>query len=195
MSKAEFFNNHAENWDNHAKHDQAKLNEIVEMIGFCAGDRVIDVGTGTGVMVPHIMGQIGENGSLEAYDIAEKMLEMASRKFSHKNLKFVCADAIEVPGNDLFDVIVCYSVFPHFDDGKRAVASFARLLKKGGRLAICHSQSRDEINHIHAGAGPEIGGDYLPKGAELADLMRINSLDVAKIVDDDRMYFLLGVKR
>ncbi|MEN6376797.1 MAG: methyltransferase domain-containing protein [Caldisericales bacterium] len=89
MSKAEFFNNHAENWDNHAKHDQAKLNEIVEMIGLCAGDRVMDVGTGTGVMIPHIIGQIGENGSLEAYDIAEKMLEVASRKFSHKNLKFV----------------------------------------------------------------------------------------------------------
>lgn len=195
MSKAEFFNNHAENWDNHAKHDQAKLNEIVEMIGFCAGDRVMDVGTGTGAMVPHIMGQIGENGSLEAYDIAEKMLEVASRKFSHKNLKFVCADAIEVPGDNLFDVIVCYSVFPHFDDGKRAVANFARLLKKGGRLAICHSQPRDEINHIHAGAGPEIGRDYLPKGTELADVMKKNSLDVAKIVDDDRMYFLLGVKR
>jgi demethylmenaquinone methyltransferase/2-methoxy-6-polyprenyl-1,4-benzoquinol methylase len=84
----------------------------------------LDVGTGTGVLIPFLTGC---TGSVTAIDSAEKMIEAARRKFEGKAVEFVHGDALEYPFEDApFDHIVCYSVFPHFDDKPLAIARLAK---------------------------------------------------------------------
>lgn len=49
--------------------------------------------------------------------------------------------------NEYFDYAICYSVFPHLDDKQLAIKNIAEYLKNGGKLAICHSQSREAISN------------------------------------------------
>lgn len=42
-----------------------------------------------------------------------------------------------------------------------------RILKPGGRVIICHNESREAINAMHGRMGREVGGDMLPQEAEM----------------------------
>ena len=49
MDQKEFFNEIADQWDEITKHNLMKAELLVGMLGIQQGDKVLDVGTGTGV--------------------------------------------------------------------------------------------------------------------------------------------------
>ncbi len=96
----------------------------------------MDVGCGTGVLVPYIIDKIGKSGNIVGLDFAEKMLEKAREKFPEKdfpNVSFVCQDIMECDFKKIFDFVICYSVFPHFFDKKQVVKKMASFLKPEGK--------------------------------------------------------------
>ncbi|MGB9840769.1 class I SAM-dependent methyltransferase, partial [Thermovenabulum sp.] len=98
LTQKEFFNNLALEWDDKVKHDPFKLREIINLVNFSEGAAVLDVGCGTGVLVPYIIEKIGKSGRIVGLDIAEKMIEKAREKFSEKyfpNVNFVVGDIME----------------------------------------------------------------------------------------------------
>jgi len=112
------------------------------------GDAVLDVGCGTGVIVPFLKGIIGEEGHIVAIDYAEKMLSHARVKMPSE-AAFVAADIHSVPlVSESFSVAVCFNCFPHFHDKARAFIELERVLSTGGVLIICHSRSREGINAL-----------------------------------------------
>jgi ubiquinone/menaquinone biosynthesis C-methylase UbiE len=102
--KSAFFDRLAEDWDESVKHHPSKLERIVGLLGLEPGDTVLDVGCGTGVMVPYILERVGEKGRIVAVDISPKMVEAAGKKFppaEYPNVKFIVADVGEVaPDNE-----------------------------------------------------------------------------------------------
>ena len=50
----DYFNSVAENWDQIVNHDPGKIEGILTLAGVKEGDIVLDVGTGTGVLIPFI---------------------------------------------------------------------------------------------------------------------------------------------
>jgi demethylmenaquinone methyltransferase/2-methoxy-6-polyprenyl-1,4-benzoquinol methylase len=93
------------------------------------------------------------------------------------------------------DRIICYSVWPHFDDHAAVMSEFSRVLRAGGRLHVWHMVSRELVNHIHAGAGPAVRGDMLAPAVETARLIESAGYDVTDIVDDEKRYLVSAVKR
>lgn len=163
MSK-EFFNSRAAGWDeNTTEKDVSRLEAMLTRLEIRLGSTVLDVGTGTGVFVPFLLKKIGRDGKLVCLDFAEKMLDIARSKGFKGNITYLCDD-IENSclTDDSFDTVVCYSVFPHFNNKLKALAEIFRLLKKGGRLYICHTSSRQEINMIHRSL-PEVCLHLLPE--------------------------------
>jgi hypothetical protein len=75
------------------------------------------------------------------------------------------------------------------------VGELARVLRPGGRLAVCHSQSRDTINGFHSSRGGLIGGHFLPDAAGMARIMAHAGLWVASLEDAIDRYLLVAVKR
>ena len=65
----EFFDSQAENWDTHAVHDPAKKAYIVGKLELEDGMSILDVGTGTGTMIPDYLGAMkgGHQKKLKIY--------------------------------------------------------------------------------------------------------------------------------
>ncbi|MFC1931360.1 class I SAM-dependent methyltransferase [Chloroflexota bacterium] len=167
-----YFNAKAALWDETiAEKDAGKLEGMVRRLKIESGSMVLDVGTGTGVFVPFLLSRIGQNGKLVCLDFAEEMLKKAQAKGFQKNVEYVCGDIADTRfSNETFDAVVCYSSFPHFQDKPKALREISRVLKKGGRLFICHTLSRAEINDIHHQI-PEVQNDLIPGEDEMRHLL------------------------
>ena len=61
----EFFDRVAEKWDETVQQNPDKLKAIFGYIGLEAGQRVLDVGTGTGILIPYIHRAVGAEGAKE----------------------------------------------------------------------------------------------------------------------------------
>ena len=134
----EFFNARAATWDEKiAEKDTSKLEAMLSRIDIKPGDAVLDVGTGTGVFVPYLLRKIGSRGSFVCLDFAEDMLAIARRKDFPGNISYFCADIEDsgLPGES-FDAVVCYSVFPHFQD-KHIGLSDDKCNFSTGNLIMC----------------------------------------------------------
>lgn len=195
MNHREFFNEVADKWDQMCNHDEAKLRYIARAAGISQGDYVLDVGTGTGVMIPYIHEMAGDEGEITAIDLAEKMLEVAKQKHPFNNVRFVLGDIYDVhlPKNH-FDVIMCYSVFPHFQDKPKVVSRMAGLLKPGGRLVIAHSQSRKAINELHTKSSDVVNNDDLPEADVIEGFMKEAGLEPFLTIDSEEMFIVIGKK-
>jgi demethylmenaquinone methyltransferase/2-methoxy-6-polyprenyl-1,4-benzoquinol methylase len=196
QNRREFFNALAEKWDDVSNHDPMKVCRMLGMLNIQKGSSVLDVGTGTGVMIPYLMQRAGESGKITAIDMAEQMLKAAQSKYASPNVEFVCGDVLEynLPAG-AYDAVVCYSVFPHFQDKQAAIRVLSGYLKKGGKLLIGHTQSRDMINRMHQDAPEPVKGDTLPDMASIRSNMEAAGLVVVNWVDDGDMFAAVGKKR
>ncbi len=120
-------------WDRHGR-------RAVEGMGLCAGDRVLDVGCGTGASALPAALAVGPHGHVTGVDVAANMLARArkrARAGGFENVTFVQADMGATGFADAsFDATI--SVFSIFfvADMAAQVAELWRLLRPGGALAV-----------------------------------------------------------
>lgn len=191
-----FFNEKASIWDDICVHDQRKVGYIVRKIGIRGDERILDVGTGTGVMIPHYLRNLA-GGSVVAVDYSENMIEMARSKYPERDwpmLSYLVSDLYDLKFSAAFDIVVCYSCFPHFVDQPLAVEILSKALKKGGRLVVAHSDSAKKINGVHMSGGVEISNDFLPPMGTLKRIMADHRLTVGFERDDDAYYICIATK-
>ena len=190
-----YFNEKAVIWDGTvAERDTSKLGRMVERLKIEPGSVILDVGTGTGVFLPFLLGEVGVDGRVIALDIAEKMLVLARAKDFQGKLDYLHADVQNIPlGDAVFDIVVCYSSFPHFQDRRRALAEVHRVMKSGGRLLICHTSSRAAINEIHRQI-PVVKNDTIPDGDEMDLVLSVAGFTEVSIEDESDSYLASATK-
>ena len=190
-----YFNDRADIWDETvAEKDTAKLEQMAERLKLKPGSLVLDVGTGTGVFIPYLFSSIGKKGQIVALDIAEQMLKKARAKNFDGNIDYLQADITGIPLRDgMFDSVVCYSSFPHFRNKPGALAEIKRVMKGGGRLLICHTSSRAEINEIHSQI-PVVRNDILPDSIGMLLLLRAAGFTAIKVEDNSDSYLASAEK-
>lgn len=196
LKQKDFFNEKASVWDEITIHDLNKVQYITDLLNIHSDDRILDVGTGTGVMIPFYEKYL-TTGTVVAVDYSEKMIEAARQKYpekTHPKISFKVSDVYELKYSDEFDLVVCYSCFPHFVDQPLAIQILTKALKKGGRLAIAHSNSAEKINGVHISAGKEIKNDFLPSMPRLKEMMAESGLQVI-FERDDKDYFICIAKK
>jgi len=191
-----YFNRKAATWDKTvAEKDTAKLRSMAERLHLQPGFTVLDVGTGTGVFLPYILEKIGGKSRIAALDVANEMLLRAKAKDFNSNICYLCADIMDIPLSDtIFDAVVCYSSFPHFRDKPKAFAEMYRVLKKGGRLSICHTSSREKINEIHHSI-EVVQHDTIPEKDEMLAMLKQAGFTEIQIEDGSESYLASAVKR
>jgi demethylmenaquinone methyltransferase/2-methoxy-6-polyprenyl-1,4-benzoquinol methylase len=195
--QAEFFDERAETWDEGTYHDPEKLVRILGLLDLRPGDSVLDVGTGTGVMIPSLLRYIRDGGRIVAVDFSKNMIAVARRKFPkdrYPNVSFVVQDVNDMPMKAEFDAILLYSCFPHLLDQPASIRHMAKGLKSGGRLMVAHSESRDAINELHKDEEGGVQEEYLPPLREIEGMMRSAGLKVVVRVDTDEMFVVAGDK-
>ena len=191
-----FFNQKAAAWDeNHCEQDITKLAEMAERLGIEPGATTLDVGSGTGIFLPFLMRKLGSQGVLVALDYAEEMLRKAQGKYFDASICYLQGDVLSLPfGTEIFDVCVCYSSFPHFQDKPKALSEINRVLKEGGRLIICHTSNRDAINRVHHQI-PAVANDTIPAEGELKPMLERAGFTDITINDDVTSYLAKAQKK
>lgn len=197
MDRRNFFHVHAEKWDDmfapaFVKRVEA---EIVPRLGLSRGQKVLDVGSGTGLLLPMIKKCVGIKGSVTALDYAPGMIAQAQKKFGSW-YSYVCAPA-EKTGlrSASFDVVVCFNAFPHFPDKVKVLKEFYRLLQRNGRLVIAHADNRAAINAFHANIGGVVGSDMLPENDEMIAAMRKAGFIKPEITEGEKLYLSVAIKK
>jgi len=190
-----YFNGKAPVWDvTAAEMDEIKLRTMAARLTISPGATVLDVGSGTGIFLPFLLERVGTGGKLVALDIAEEMLKKARAKGFNGVTAYLNADVACIPLADgLFDGVVCYSSFPHFQDKMLALTEIYRVLKDDGRLFICHTSSREHINGIHC-AIPEVCHDILPDDGEMEALLAEAGFTDIHVEDNCENYFCCARK-
>lgn len=170
----DFFDKHAARWDSTIPAEcVARAEEIIAALPMEYGEKVLDVGCGTGVLFPMLRSKVGDGGVIVAADVSFLMLSQARAKTRGQKTLLLQADTTDAPlASASFDWVIAYSVFPHFLDQQQAVIELARVLKPGGWLVICHSKSREDINAFHRTVGDVVGGHELPDDDTMRELIR-----------------------
>jgi len=179
-------------WNKTCRYDTGRIEKVLSVLQLKQGDTVLDIGTGTGVMIPFIREQVGHYAPIVAVDSSEKMLREASLRFPNAGVSFVRADVERDRLGGRFNAILLYSVFPHF---RYPVDTIARLVTDnlycGGRLLIAHSQSREQLNEMHKRISDKVfARNLLPVAEQVAQFTEIG-LSVASFDETDEYYYIL----
>lgn len=195
-TKKAYFDEKAAKWDT-LIHDEViiRLKKMVEELALSRGSKVLDLGTGTGVLVPMLIEAVGSSGAVVAIDFSLQMLAEAQKKYQWPNLEFLEGAAEDIPlADQAVDEVVCNSAFPHFDDLRRAAKEMARVLRSGGRVSVIHPHSRDYINDLHVSLGGAVSNCMIPETDVMHAIFSDAGFEKITIEDGPQRYFLTGRK-
>ena len=113
---------------------------MLDLAGLEVGDRVLDVGAGTGETALLAAERVGPTGHVLATDIAAPMLDIAAealRRAGRPNVETRLMDArdLDLP-SESFDAVISRLTIMLIPDRHRALAEMRRVLKPGGRFAV-----------------------------------------------------------
>lgn len=116
---------------------RARLREILAPR---PGERVLEIGPGTGYYTLHVAEWLGAEGRLDIFDIQQAMLDHTMRRARESGLSNIAAaqgDARDLPyGDASFDAVYLTTVLGEIPDQGRALDEIARVLRPGGRLVV-----------------------------------------------------------
>lgn len=120
--------------------------------GVKAGQRVLDVACGTGVLAMAAAERVGDGGKVVGLDPNGDMLGVARRKSGRIEWRKGRAEAIPYPDAG-FDAVVSQFGCMFFEDRVGALREMMRVLRPGGRLAVAVCDSLDRSPGYGALAG------------------------------------------
>ena len=134
------------------------------IVGACeikSGDRIADIGAGTGIFTRQFSEITGSKGWVYAVDISPRLVEHVNRestKLKQTNVTGVLCreDSICLPPNSIDVAFIC-DTYHHFEFPQSSLASIHRALAENGKLVLIDfkripGQSREwTLNHVRAG--------------------------------------------
>lgn len=134
---------------------------ILRATGAAAGDRVADVGAGTGLFTTLFSDAVGPTGWVYAVDIAPKFIERIGDLAADENLRNVtpvlCAENHVRLAPASVDLVYLCDTYHHFEYPQATLRSIRRALRPGGRLVVVDFEriagvSSDFVmGHVRAG--------------------------------------------
>jgi ubiquinone/menaquinone biosynthesis C-methylase UbiE len=123
--------------------------DLVAALGIAPGERVLDVGSGTGLLAGHIFDLVGPKGSVTGIDPLPLRIEIAKQR-RPSAIRFEVGNAYDLSrfADASFDVVSLNAVFHWLPEKLEPLRQFLRVMAPGGRLGIA-TGSREHRNVLH----------------------------------------------
>jgi SAM-dependent methyltransferase len=108
---------------------------LADAAQLAAGQAVLDVACGTGVLAREAAARVSPGGSVTGLDRNDGMLAVAARKAPSIAWRPGRAESLPFP-DGAFDAVVCQFGLMFFEDRAAALKEMGRVLRPGGRLAV-----------------------------------------------------------
>ena len=162
-----------------------RLRHIIRAGAIRAGESVLDVGTGTGILIPYIMEFAPSE--IHVCDLAEKMLTRVKDKFPHVITHLCDVGDLDLP-EDSLDVVFINGCFSNIVDKAKSLDRLYRLLRPKGRLIISHPLGREFIVELRKHAPFPL--ELLPDEIEARDLLQKHGFRMAHYRDEPAFYLV-----
>lgn len=196
--KRTFFNQLAPSWDEMQQDGKQMKSGIRNFLqcSYLSGARtILDVGCGTGILVPHLLTTYPNAKLIVELDFADEMLAVNRAKYSDSRLVRLAADATDLLlPDESMDMALCFNVAPHLGNGEHAFPDIFRVLARGGILAIGHLMSSSELNQFHGNLHGPVADDHLPPAKKLGRIL--SSLGAINVMAEEQpgWYFVRAEK-
>jgi ubiquinone/menaquinone biosynthesis C-methylase UbiE len=104
------------------------------------GERILEIGPGTGFYTLDMAEWVGGEGAIEIFDLQQQFLDHVMRRAAERGLSKVVptqGDAVALPyEDDSMDAVVLITVLGEIPDRAAALSEVARVLKPNGRLVV-----------------------------------------------------------
>lgn len=166
-----------------------RLETIVASAEIEQGNVVLDVGTGTGILVPLIRAY--EPGRILACDLSERMLAHLKKKYPY--VETIASDIrdIDLSGNSV-DVVFMNACYPNIADKPGSFHNISRMMTSGGRMVISHPMGKSFIDLLKNKSPFPL--DDFPEKDEAEDLFHAYQFDVQTYIDEPNLYILVVEK-
>ncbi|MFI5097073.1 MAG: class I SAM-dependent methyltransferase [Candidatus Acidiferrales bacterium] len=163
---------------------------LVELLEPKAGERILDVGCGTG----HLTAQIAASGAVTCgIDQSPEMIRQAHEKFP--GLRFEVMDAREISLEESFDSVFSNATLHWIKEPERVIRGIVKVLKPGGRF-VAEFGGKGNVAELLAAAEcawkklrpgtPMQNPWFYPSVAEYAGLLERHGLEVTYALLFDR---------
>ncbi|EGG15077.1 hypothetical protein DFA_09900 [Cavenderia fasciculata] len=111
---------------------------VFNSLNLKAGDKVADLGCGTGKDAVLISHAIGQEGLYMGVDLSEEMVKYAAEKYMPLgNVQFSAASATDSQlESDFYTVAKCERLLQHVPQPSQVIQEMVRVVKNGGQLSI-----------------------------------------------------------
>jgi ubiquinone/menaquinone biosynthesis C-methylase UbiE len=123
---------------------------VVEALALKAGDRVADVGSGSGLFTRPIARAVGANGVAYAIDIDAgllKVVERSAKEAGIENIRTVLAAADDPKVPEPVDVVLICDALHHIGNQGPYLKTLNKYVKPGGRVAVIDFSERWPSGH------------------------------------------------
>lgn len=146
---------------------------LVAGAALAGGQRVLDVACGTGLVTFEAADAVGPEGSVLGVDLSAGMIEAArgvERPRSNAEFLRMDAESLRLP-DEAFDAVLCGLGLMYVPNPGRALREMRRVLKPGGRLALCiwGARARCGWSQIFSIVAAEVASDVCPLFFQLGE--------------------------
>jgi ubiquinone/menaquinone biosynthesis C-methylase UbiE len=166
-----------------------RLEKIVGHGKITDRDTILDVGTGTGILIPIIKKY--KPGRIYACDLSERMLGQLRGNYPY--VKTILADVrdIKLPEGSI-NAAFLNACYPNIVDKAGAFSNISRMMKAEGRIVISHPLGKAFILSLKDSTPFPL--DEFPEEQEADALLKPFGFEIEAFIDESRLYILVATK-
>jgi ubiquinone/menaquinone biosynthesis C-methylase UbiE len=153
-----YYNKISRFYDALADRSEAPMRKAgLDLLKPCAGERILEIGSGTGHVLIALAKAVGSDGKVFALDLSDQMLQIAWKKLDEEGLldraQLNCGDATKLPFAGIsMDAVFMSFTLELFDSPEipKVLDECERVLKSGGRIVVVGMSKEGEHDSLTA---------------------------------------------